>query len=80
MEVAATITSKGQVTLPKAVRDALGVREGDRVVFRVLSDRAVIARSPSLLDLAGTVPVPVAVRDTSWPETRRRARRGLNRR
>jgi len=49
-------------------------------VFRVLSDRAVIARSPSLLDLAGTVPVPVAVRDASWPEIRRRARRGLNRR
>jgi len=31
----ATITSKGQITLPKAVRDALGVAPGDRVAFHV---------------------------------------------
>jgi AbrB family looped-hinge helix DNA binding protein len=29
----ATITSKGQITLPKEVRDALGVDAGDRVEF-----------------------------------------------
>ena len=36
----AKITSKGQVTLPKAVRDALGLKEGDEVVFRVEGKRA----------------------------------------
>ena len=29
----ATITSKGQVTIPKQVRDALGVRAGSRLSF-----------------------------------------------
>lgn len=29
----ATITSKGQVTLPKEVRDALGLKTGDRLDF-----------------------------------------------
>ncbi len=29
----ATITSKGQVTIPKAIRDLLGVKPGDRLVF-----------------------------------------------
>jgi antitoxin PrlF len=29
----ATITSKGQVTIPKPVRDALGVEAGDRIDF-----------------------------------------------
>ena len=32
--VMSTITSKGQVTIPKEVRDRLGVKEGDRLIFR----------------------------------------------
>jgi len=34
------------VTVPKAVRDALGIKEGDEVVFRVEGNRAVLARTP----------------------------------
>jgi len=30
----ATVTSKGQLTLPKEIREHLGVHEGDRVEFR----------------------------------------------
>ncbi len=29
----ATLTSKGQITLPKEIRDTLGVHPGDRVLF-----------------------------------------------
>lgn len=29
----ATITSKGRVTIPKVVRDALGLHSGDRIDF-----------------------------------------------
>ena len=35
VEQKARITSKGQITVPKAVRSALGVREGDSLVFKV---------------------------------------------
>ena len=38
------VTVKGQVTLPKAVRDAAGIRPGDRVTARALPEGAVIAR------------------------------------
>lgn len=39
-----SITSKGQVTIPKAVRQQLGLRAGSQVRFRVVGDRAEIER------------------------------------
>ncbi len=74
MDVAARVSSKGQVTVPKAVRDALGISEGDEVVFRVEGNRAVLARTPDFLALAGTVPVPAAKRNVAWDEVIRRTR------
>lgn len=52
-----TITSKGQITLPKAIRDALGVEPGDRVMFRVRDDGSVLVEAATidLLSLAGSV-------------------------
>jgi AbrB family looped-hinge helix DNA binding protein len=64
------VTSKGQITIPKAVREALGITEGDEVVFRVEQHRAVLARTPNLLDLAGTVEVPATRRGATWDEVR----------
>jgi antitoxin PrlF len=74
MDVPARLSSKGQLTVPKVVRDALGLVEGDRVVFRLEGQRAILARTPGLLDLAGSVSVPAAKRGTPWPEVRRRTR------
>ncbi len=74
MDIAARVTSKGQVTVPKAVRDALGISEGDEVVFRVEGDRAVLARTPNFLDLAGTVTVPAGKRNVAWDDVIRRTR------
>jgi antitoxin PrlF len=36
--VTATVTTKGQITIPKAVRDALGVKPGSKVEFKRLDD------------------------------------------
>jgi AbrB family looped-hinge helix DNA binding protein len=74
MDAAAKVTSKGQVTVPKAVRDALGIKAGDEVVFRVEGKRAVLARTPNLLDLAGTFSVPAAKRNVAWDDVIRRTR------
>jgi antitoxin PrlF len=74
VDVAARVTSKGQVTVPKAVRDALGIEEGDEVVFRVEGNRAVLARTPDFLDLAGSIRVPAAKRNVAWDEVLRRTR------
>ena len=74
MDVAAKVTSKGQVTVPKAVREALGIKEGDEIVFRVEGNRAALARTTDLMDLAGTVDVPAAKRNVAWDEVLRRTR------
>lgn len=74
MDAAAKLTSKGQVTVPKVVRDALGLEEGDEVPFRVEGDRAVLARTPDFLSLAGTMAVPAVKRNVAWDEVIRKAR------
>jgi antitoxin PrlF len=45
-----TLTSKGQITIPKKVRDALGLEVGDRVSFRVRED-GVVEMVPETLDV-----------------------------
>jgi len=72
--VVATVTSKGQVTVPKSVREALGLAEGDQIVFRVEGNRAILARTVSFLDLAGSVPVPAAKQNATWDDIVRRTR------
>jgi AbrB family looped-hinge helix DNA binding protein len=68
------VTSKGQVTVPKAVRDALGIKDGDQVVFRLDGNRAVLARTPDFLAIAGTIDVPPAKRNVAWDDVVRRTR------
>jgi AbrB family looped-hinge helix DNA binding protein len=74
VDAAAKVTTKGQVTVPKAVRDALGIKEGDEVLFRVEGNRAVLARTPDFLELAGSIQVPAAKRNVAWDDVIRRTR------
>jgi AbrB family looped-hinge helix DNA binding protein len=74
MDTSAKITSKGQVTIPKSVRDALKLSEGDELLFRVEDSRAVIAKTPNFIELAGAVRVPSGKRGTPWDEVLRATR------
>jgi antitoxin PrlF len=74
MDARARLTSKGQVTIPKRVREALDLHEGDEVLFRGEETRAVVAKTPDFLELAGTVPVPAGKRGTAWDEVLASAR------
>jgi bifunctional DNA-binding transcriptional regulator/antitoxin component of YhaV-PrlF toxin-antitoxin module len=57
------------------VREALSLEEGDRLVFRVEGQHAVLARTPELLALAGSISVPAAKRGTPWTDVLRQTRR-----
>jgi antitoxin PrlF len=74
MEIAARVTSKGQVTVPKVVREALGIKEGDEVLFRLEGNRAVLARTADFLSLAGTIRVPAHKRSAAWDDILRKTR------
>ena len=51
------ITEKGQITLPKAVRETLAVQPGDRISFVILEDGTVTveAESVALESLRGAI-------------------------
>lgn len=44
----AKVTSKGQVTIPKDIRELLGVRTGDKVLFTANQDGTVTLRNASV--------------------------------
>lgn len=75
MDFAARMTSKGQITVPKAVRDELELRGGDEVRVRLGRRQAVFAKTPDFLDWAGCASVPTGKRGTSWDEVLRQTRR-----
>lgn len=74
MDARAKMTSKGQVTIPRSVRDALALEEGDELLFRVEQSRALVAKTPNFLELAGSVGVPAGKHGTPWDEVLRRTR------
>lgn len=41
------ITSKGQTTVPRAIRAALGLVEGERLAYEIDGDRVVLTRAKS---------------------------------
>lgn len=50
-----SVTSKGQVTIPKAVRQQLGIRQGSRVEFEMVGDHVELRvhSSPAEIPASG---------------------------
>lgn len=57
MTTDATLTSKGQTTIPKEIRDELGMKPGDKMTFTLMPDSTVVMRvkSKKLSELAGSL-------------------------
>ena len=61
-----TLTSKGQTTIPKNIRDSLSMKAGDRMTFTLMPDTVVMRlKTKSMMGLAGSLhkkgrkPLPV---------------------
>jgi AbrB family looped-hinge helix DNA binding protein len=51
-----TLTTNGQTTVPKEVRDALALEPGDKLSWQILGGRVAITTDrPSLLDFEGFI-------------------------
>ena len=71
----AVLTTKGQITIPKPVREGLGVETGDRVEFVELEKGVytVVAATRDIRALKGIVPKPA--RPVSVEDMNRAVRR-----
>lgn len=67
MPIATTLSKKGRITIPKEIRDSLGMKPGDRMSFTLMPDATVLMRvkTKTVAELAGLLhkkgrkPVPV---------------------
>lgn len=53
----ATMSSNGRITVPKAIREALGLRPGDQLAFQIREDGTVVVQPKTIdiMSLAGTM-------------------------
>ena len=50
------VLPKGQITLPKKIREALRIKEGDALMVLRRGEEIVLRKRKTLFDLAGTLP------------------------
>jgi antitoxin PrlF len=67
----AKITSKGQITIPAEIREALGACKGDTLVFETTAEYVTVRRQPTLqeiIDRISEVSSPFPISDKSDDE------------
>ncbi len=50
------ILAKGQITLPKKIRDALDLKIGDTLIIEEQKEHIIIKKVNTIFDMAGTLP------------------------
>jgi len=74
-----TLTRKGQVTIPKEIRERLGAKEGERVIFVPRGEEIVLkVIHGTILDLKGSV--KARKRPENFDEVRKSVRRAVAKR
>ena len=75
MQQTSRVTIKGQVTIPKAIRESLDIKVGDLVLFVDKGDNVILKPAKTLLDLKGAIKTDK--KPQSWSEVREAAKKNV---
>jgi AbrB family looped-hinge helix DNA binding protein len=71
MEYITNLTTRGRVTIPKAIRDTLELRPSDRIHFTVKDGEVILEKvTQSLKDTPDNSPTPLTATDSNGPLAR----------
>jgi antitoxin PrlF len=73
MQAKAKVTTKGQVTIPKKIREKLNIQPSDFVLFVRKGNEVVIKPARTLLDLRGVIKTDKKIED--WEKLRDNAKK-----
>ena len=71
------ITRKGQVTIPKEIRDNLSLKESDILIVSEKNNMVIMEKMTPFLELKGSVKVPDEVKNLSWKEIEEKAHQDI---
>ena len=66
MQTTTSLSTKGQIVIPKKVRTQLGLKPNDRIVLTTERDRIIIQKTPQIEDMYGFI---TPKKDTGVAET-----------
>ena len=69
-----TITSKGQTTLPAPIRRALHLKAGDRIMYEIHGDSAIIRPLPGAMAIFGSLKPPIGKTGVPIEQVRAKSR------
>jgi AbrB family looped-hinge helix DNA binding protein len=75
MQQTSRVTIKGQVTIPKAIRESLDIKVGDLVLFVDKGNNVILKPAKTLLDLKGAIKTDK--KPKSWREVREAAKKDV---
>jgi AbrB family looped-hinge helix DNA binding protein len=77
----AVLTSKGQMTIPKEVRNALNLKPAEKVVIVIEGDHAVIKPlRGTILDIGGSIKIPEKEKPIDFRKVREDVRKKVAKR
>lgn len=72
------LTSKGQITIPKEVRDSLNLKPSDKVVITIEKDHAVLKPvHGNILDIGGSIKIRSEEKPIDFHKVRGKVRKAV---